>query len=107
MSTRACPAASWISSLRDGPGGSSDAAGLPLAPKSRWSRLTDPDITVLIINSNVKHELTGGEYAERRGQCEAAARQMGVPSLRDATMELLSRPARLTGSDPRSAVRDT
>src|SRR4051812_24812803 len=26
----------------------------------------DTDITVLIINTNVKHELSGGEYAERR-----------------------------------------
>jgi galactokinase len=47
---------------------------------------TDPKLTVLIINSNVKHELAGGEYAERRGQCEAASRQLGVSSPRDATM---------------------
>src|SRR5690349_23632494 len=47
------------------------------------------DVTVLIINTNVKHELSGGEYAERRGQCESAARQLGVPSLRDATLGLL------------------
>jgi galactokinase len=50
---------------------------------------TDPNVTVLIINTNVKHELSGGEYAERRGQCEAAARKLGVQSLRDATLELL------------------
>jgi galactokinase len=52
--------------------------------------LDDPEITVLIINSNVKHELTGGEYAERRSQCEAAAAKMGVSALRDATFDLLS-----------------
>jgi galactokinase len=51
--------------------------------------LTDPSVTVLIINSNVKHELTGGEYAERRGQCEAAAKILGVQSLREATIALL------------------
>ena len=51
--------------------------------------LTDPEVEVLIINTNVKHELTGGEYAQRRSQCEAAARTMGVPSLRDATLEML------------------
>ena len=50
---------------------------------------TDPGVTVLIINTNVKHELSGGEYAERRGQCEAAARKLGVTSLRDATLEQL------------------
>lgn len=46
---------------------------------------TDPAVTVLIINSNVKHELAGGEYAERRGQCEAASQKLGVSSPRDAT----------------------
>ena len=51
--------------------------------------LTDPAITVLIINSNVKHELSGGEYAERRGQCEAAAKALGIDSLRDATPDQL------------------
>jgi galactokinase len=45
--------------------------------------LSDPSITVLIVNSNVKHELSGGEYAERRGQCESAARKLGVQSLRE------------------------
>ncbi len=30
-------------------------------------------VSVLIINSMVRHALTGGEYAERRHQCEAAA----------------------------------
>jgi galactokinase len=51
---------------------------------------TDPTLTVLIINSNVKHELSGGEYAERRGQCETAAQRLGVSSLRDATLEELA-----------------
>jgi galactokinase len=50
---------------------------------------TDPAVTVLIINTNVKHELSGGEYAERREQCEAASRQLGVSSPRDATMAQL------------------
>jgi galactokinase len=46
--------------------------------------LLDAAITVLIINTNVKRELSGGEYAERRGQCESAARKLGVASLRDS-----------------------
>jgi galactokinase len=49
----------------------------------------DPDIAVLIINSNVSHELAGGEYAERRSQCEQAAKRLGVPALRDAGLEQL------------------
>jgi galactokinase len=52
---------------------------------------TDPSVTVLIINTNVKHELSGGEYAERRGQCEAAARKLGVASLRDVSLAQLER----------------
>lgn len=55
----------------------------------RMVPLADSTVSILIINSNVKHELTGGEYAERRQQCEAAAASLGVDSLRDATMELL------------------
>ena len=51
--------------------------------------MTDPSVAVLIINTNVKHELTGGEYAQRRGQCEEAARNLGVASLRDATADAL------------------
>ncbi len=43
-------------------------------------------VAVLIINTNVHHELAGGEYAKRRKQCEAAAAALGVASLRDATM---------------------
>ncbi|MGE3244167.1 MAG: galactokinase, partial [Pirellulales bacterium] len=50
---------------------------------------TDPSVTVLIINSNVKHELAGGEYAERRGQCEAASKKLGVASPREATLQQL------------------
>ena len=51
--------------------------------------MSDPSVTVLIINTNVKHELTGSEYPARRKQCETAAKILGVPSLRDATADLL------------------
>jgi galactokinase len=49
----------------------------------------DPDVTVLIINSNVKHELVGSEYGERRQQCDRASRALGVASLRNATLDQL------------------
>lgn len=52
--------------------------------------LVDPQITVLIVNSNVRHELTGSEYAERREQCESVARKLGLRSMRDATLEQLN-----------------
>jgi galactokinase len=51
--------------------------------------MSDPSVALLITNTNVKHELTGGEYAKRRAQCEEAAKILGVPSLRDASPEQL------------------
>jgi len=51
--------------------------------------LVDESVTVMIVNSNVRHELSGGEYAERRSQCESAAKKLGVASLRDATLDQL------------------
>ncbi len=51
--------------------------------------MTDPSVTVLIANTNKKHQLTGGEYKERRQQCEAAARALGVASLRDVNDDQL------------------
>ncbi len=57
----------------------------------QWVRLTDPTVAVLIVQSNVRHKLAGGEYAVRRRQCEAAARQLNVPLLRDATASALER----------------
>jgi galactokinase len=55
--------------------------------RSRETKLvpmTDPSVALLITNTNVKHELTGGEYAKRRAECEEAARILGVKSLREA-----------------------
>jgi galactokinase len=51
--------------------------------------MTDPSVAVLIVNTNVKHELTYSEYSKRRKQCETAAKILGVPSLRDATPDAL------------------
>lgn len=53
--------------------------------------MTDASVALLITNTNVKHELTGGGYAKRRAQCEQAAKLLGVRSLRDATMPMLER----------------
>ena len=53
--------------------------------------MQDTGVSLLVTNTNVKHELTGGEYAKRRAQCEKAASVIGVPSLRDASHESLER----------------
>lgn len=60
--------------------------------RSRAARMvpwSDPDLTVLIINSNVRRELATGEYAERRARCQSAAVALGVRSLREATLAQL------------------
>jgi galactokinase len=54
-----------------------------------WLALDDPGVAVLVINTNVRHQLSKGEYALRRKACEEAARAMKVLSLREANMELL------------------
>jgi galactokinase len=53
--------------------------------------MSDPAVSLLIVNTNVKHALTGGEYSQRRAQCEQAARDLGLPSLRDATWDALEK----------------
>lgn len=52
--------------------------------------LNDPDVTILVINSNVKHHLEGTEYSSRRKQCESVAKLLGKRALRDVTMEDLN-----------------
>jgi galactokinase len=62
--------------------------------RSRQALLTpraDAEVVALIVNSNVRHELTDGGYAARRRQCEEAARTLGAASLRDVTPERLER----------------
>lgn len=49
----------------------------------------DEKVSVILANSNVKHALVGGEYNERRSDCEAAAHALGVAFLRDASTEML------------------
>ena len=53
--------------------------------QGRLVPLSDPNVVILVTNSNVKHELTGSEYPTRRKQCHEAAKILGVPTLRDAT----------------------
>ncbi len=57
------------------------------AEVARTVPLADPTVSILIANTNVRHSLGDGAYARRRAECESAARQLGVASLRDATVE--------------------
>jgi galactokinase len=54
-----------------------------------------PACTVLVVHSGVARTLAGSAYAERRAACEAAARRLGIESLRDATADDV-------GDDPRA-----
>lgn len=45
------------------------------------------DVAVIIVNSNVPHDLVTGEYNTRRQQCEEAAKFFGVKALRDVSVE--------------------
>jgi galactokinase len=53
---------------------------------ARVLSLADEGVSVLVVNTRVRHSLGDGAYAKRRGECEAAALALGVASLRDATV---------------------
>jgi galactokinase len=45
------------------------------------------EVGVLVVHSGVRRELGSTAYAERRAECEALARELGLRALRDATPE--------------------
>jgi galactokinase len=57
----------------------------------RFFKLADPAVAVLVTDSHVKHELSGGEYAKRRKDCEEALAALQavhgprIAALRDAS----------------------
>jgi galactokinase len=60
--------------------------------KKQHIPLNPDELTVVIVNSMVKHELSGGEYAERRTQCETAVAHFAksdpaIKALRDVSIE--------------------
>jgi galactokinase len=57
-------------------------------------------LQIMIIDTGVHHELADGQYAQRRQDCENAARHLGVKALRDVT-DLAAALARLTGDERR------
>jgi len=64
--------------------------------ETKYVPLVDPEVVLLVTNSNVKHELTGGGYAKRREQCYEAVDVIkktfpdaNIKALRDVTLEQL------------------
>ena len=51
----------------------------------RWVMPFPTGAEVLVIDSGVPRTLAGSGYNQRRAECEAAARQLGVKALRDIT----------------------
>lgn len=51
--------------------------------ESRQIPFNNPDLALMVLNTQVHHGLADGEYRKRREACEAAARQMGVEILGD------------------------
>jgi galactokinase len=45
--------------------------------------LLPPGAALIVIDSGIRHQHAGGEYGVRRRECIEAARQLGVPELRD------------------------
>lgn len=70
-----------------------------------WLALDDPTVAVLVINTNVRHQLSKGEYAVRRKACEEAARAMDVAYLREANMGLLEMRGREMNERARCCAR--
>jgi galactokinase len=48
-------------------------------------------LRLLVVDVKAPHRHVGGEYAARRESCEAAARALGVPTLRSAPLDALPR----------------
>jgi galactokinase len=61
--------------------------------------LAAENLTLLVIDSRAPHQLTDGAYGERRASCEEAARQLGVPALRDVGLDGLDDALARLGSD--------
>lgn len=53
--------------------------------------LDDAGLVLLVTDTRVSHELVDGGYGSRRDECEAAARALGVPSLREAALQQVER----------------
>ena len=58
--------------------------------QTRQVHFDNPDLVLLVADTQVKHELSDGGYAARRRQCYDAAAKLGVAMLRDAAAETVA-----------------
>lgn len=59
--------------------------------QARPCPLPNNDYAWLLADTRIKHDNAGSAYNDRRAACEAAARVIGVPALRDATEDDVNR----------------
>ena len=69
--------------------------------KARQIPFDDPDRALLVVDTQVKHDIADGGYAARRDQCYSAAKKLGVAMLRDADEPIL------TGAMSAGALNET
>jgi len=62
-------------------------------------------LELVIIDTGVSHDHATGGYADRRASCEKGAATLGVPSLRDVTVDDLSRAQQLLDDETFRRVR--
>lgn len=63
------------------------------------------DYKLVLVNSQVKHELVDSPYNKRRESCERVAKTLGVETLRDADMSMLeAAKAQISDEDYKRAV---
>lgn len=49
-----------------------------------------PDVVVMILDTGTRRRLVDSAYQDRRAACERVAATLGVPALRDATLEMVA-----------------
>ena len=68
-------------------------------------RLREAGLELVLIDTGERHSHAAGGYAARRASCERAARELGVPALRDITPADLGRAARVLDEETFRRVR--
>jgi galactokinase len=71
----------------------SDGEALFLDARSLdWTIVPMPaSVELVVLNSGIAHNHSKGDYRTRRAECEAAARRLGVPQLRDLDLQDMPR----------------
>ena len=71
-----------------------------------WQQVPLRGASFLICDTRTKHSLAESEYNKRRAECEAAAAELGVSSLRDTTLDETSRLSGDIGKRARHVVSE-